>query len=486
MKIRSFAMRFVLLLGISFMIASCSPANTPGDAKGDEAGPKTEETGSVNETGKTEPPSDAAPRTIYFYGRALSYPGEEEAMLDVISRFEKEFNATVETNFEGKASTIHERLQTARIANEQVDISMCSANKVNQIMVQAGMMLDLTTLIDPIKDRFNDNMFEPYTIGDHIWAIPFTQVSTSTFFYNADMFQESGLTPPKTYEELVNIAEVLNANGIMPVIHQGKAPQMWPMWFMETYAQTTGNESIANVSEFLQGRRKFTTPEEVSAFEAISRFKEDGIVAPQSLDTDGDGMRAAFVQGLAGMYYGGTWEVSRIRSLEPDFEVGVFPFPQLPGASGHPQHGGGPDLCLFIPSFAPSENLDLGLQFMEFVTRPENANMLISPQSPFYSSVKGVNSYDDPLTATLQRDIYPDTITFLDWIWPAEVNDAVVNGISGIMAGSLSAQQAADEVQKAYDQFVLEKDFTFNWWDSWTSEQWQDVTPEWAPTIVVK
>jgi len=430
-------------------------------------------------------PQGTPRRVLHILGAALTYPGEDAAMHTTIAAFEQTCDCTVDARFEGQWTEVPQRLQAARIAHEPVDIVPTGANLVNSTLARSAALMDLTKLVVPFQERFRPGMLEPYTIGGHLWAIPFSQVSTSAIFYNQDLFRELGLDAPRTYQDLVRVAGVIRKQKqIIPMIHQGKAAWMWPMWFFETYAQTSGNHSVTLVQAFLRGERKFTNPEEVAAFAAIGKFTQDGILSSDSLDTDHDGMIATFAQQKAAMFYGGTWEVANIRAAVKTFHVGVFEFPRLvDDPSIMPQHGGGPDSALAISSTASPENLDLAVRFLEFVTRKEWANTLLSVQSPFFASVHGVQPTDDPLTGDLVARFYPHTIRFLDWIWPVEVNDAVRDGIAAVAAGTLTPEQAAQGVQDAYDRLVREKGYRFDWPSAWGAADWARVQPPAIPNI---
>lgn len=464
----------VILLVASLWFAACAPVQT--------AAPSTSPTQAA---AATSAPAQA--RTLHILGSTSSTPELDKAYKEVFADFEKEFNVKVDARLEGDWSALPARLQTARVGNEPVDILWTGANTINATYARAGAVMDLTDLIKPFQDRFNPGMLDPYTIGGHVWAVPQSTVSTSAIYYNASMFKELGLEAPKTYADLVAAAKVIKEKkGIDPMIHQGKATFMWPMWFFETYAQTSGNKSVEKLQEALEGKRKFTDPEVVAAFAALAQFSKDGVLSADSLGTDHDGMIAAFAQQKAAMFYGGTWEVATIRDTVKDFEVGVFPFPNVTGNDAIlSQHGGGPDTGYAIPSFASPENLDLAVQFLEFVTRPANANKILSVQAPFYASQKGVTLTEDPLTKDLVKNFYPNTIRFLDWIWPAEVNDAMQGSIAGVVSGTMTPEQAAQNIQDAYDKVVKEKDYSYNWWDKWTDADWAKVKPASIPNIKV-
>jgi raffinose/stachyose/melibiose transport system substrate-binding protein len=432
-----------------------------------------------------------AGKTLHFQGSAITTPGQEDAINEVNAAFEKEYGAKVVTNFTGQWSDIPQQLQTSRMAGEPVDITTCGANQINSTLVRSGVIMDITDIVKPIQDRWVDGMFNSYTINDHVWAIPWTSgASTSAVFYNATMFKELNIPEPKTFADVVAAAKIIKEKkpDVMPWIHQGKLQFMWPMWFFETFAQTSGNKSIQYTKDFLSGNRKFTSPEEVAAFAALKPFFDEGVLTQASLDTDGTGMDTAFGQQKAAMLYAGTWEIPNIHAAVNDaFEVGLLEFPLVTSDPNVvSQHGGGPDSCLAVPSFAPQEDLPMIAQYFEFISRADNANKILGPATPMLPLLKSVKAADDPFAAELNEVFIPHTIGFLDWIWPAEVNDAVMQGIPAVMTGQITAEEAAANVQKAFDTLVAEQNYKFDWWTNWTQDDWAKVTPQSIPTYEVK
>lgn len=472
----------LVLLVVTSLLSACSSVSVPQTT---EAASAT--TAAAVTSAATTAAASSEGCELHILGGARTYPGEEEAWNEVFAAFEKEYGCKVTARWQGEWSDTPQNLETARMAGEPVDIVYNSAT-INSTMARSGVLMDITELVKPFEDRFATGMLDKYTLGGHVWAIPLSDSSTSAFFYNATMFKELGLSEPKTYADLLNVAKVIkDQKGIQPLVHQGKLTYYWPMWFFETYAQETGNKSIADIEDFLSGNRKFTSPEEIAALNDIKKFYDDGLLTQDSLDTDGDGMRAAFLQQKAAMFYGGTWELATLRAANPTFDIGVFEFPLVVDQTGVvSQHGGGPDNAWSITSFIDPKNLPMAAQFLEFVTRKDNATKIISTYSPMIPSIKSVPVTDDPLAEKFNTEFMPNTITYLDWLWPSEVNDAVMQVIPAVMTGNMTAEDGAQTVQDAYDTVVAEKQYSFNWWDSWTQADWAKVTPASMPTIEVK
>ncbi len=484
MKRRLFALLSLIVIG-AMIFSACASAEPTEVEETEEMTEQTQEEEMEEEEEVVVTEEETETRVLHLNGSARTVPGQEEAWEEVNAAFEEEYGVEVVTRWQGEWSDIAQQLQTARIAGEQVDITTCGANQINGILVRSGLIKDITEAIAPIQDRWVGGMFDPYTIADRVWAVPWDVASTSVVLYNATAFEELGIPEPVTYADLVAAADTIAAEkpDAIPWLHQGKAPWMWPMMFFETFAQTSGNNSLDYTFDFLAGDRQFTSEEEIAAFEALKNLYEDSVLTQETFDTDTEGMRAAFAQQKALIIYVGTWEMPNIRSSVGDsFEVGAFEFPLItddPDVVS--QHGGGADGCLAIPSFAPEENFDIQLQYLEFISRAENANKIIQPALPLLPVLNSVEPVDDPLAEEFNSQFVPNTIRFLDWIWPTEVNGAVMDAIPAVMLGNLTPEEAAASVQEAFDTLVAETDYQFSWWEAYTDEDWAALTPETIP-----
>ena len=171
------------------------------------------------------------------------------------------------------------RLLTAHLAGERMDVIGCAANPTNGAYVRRGVLRDITDDIADWVERFEPASLDAYTIGGRVYGIPLSPVSTSSFFYNVDLFNELGLEEPDSYDDFIAVAAALDEAGYVPVLHQGKNVWMWPMWYFETASQTMG-DSIAKTAQNLRGEAKFTDAPDVEALARIGQFVDDGILGP--------------------------------------------------------------------------------------------------------------------------------------------------------------------------------------------------------------
>ena len=405
-------------------------------------------------------PARAEGLTLHVFGDSAldelaprQVPDEQKRIQDaVIDGFLKANPdvAAVQWDAQGPQANGIERMMTARLANQPMDLIACPAFFTNGIYIRRKLVQPITDRIKSFQDRVDPAALGAFTVNGQVYGVPITTLSTSAIFYNVDLFKKLGIGVPATYDELKADVPKFKAAGVIPLLHQGANAVMWPMWYFETMSQADA-DPIGKTMANIDGRAKFTDAPDTEAFALIKQWVDDGVLAKESLSVDQDGMRAAFASGKSAMYYGGTWEIPSLQQSVKTFTWGLFPFPKMAGTAGVPHHGGGADNGMCLSSSAAPDHVDAAMRFIAYLTQPDVANIYLAPEQPIATSIKGVSVIDAPYAKTLRADVFPSTIKFFDWIWPAEVSSAVASAIAGVVGGEMTPEQASASVQKAFD-----------------------------------
>jgi raffinose/stachyose/melibiose transport system substrate-binding protein len=426
--------------------------------------------------------AEGAGCTLHILGSTRANKAESDAWNKVFAAFKAQYGCTVTATWSGQFTDVPRMLNESRLAHQTVNLVTTATT--NKDLAKAGLLLDLTKLIKPYSGRFTPGATTLFNVGGHIWAIPLGAESQSVFFYNATLFKQLKIAEPKTYAQLKAVAAKIKASGVQPLVEGGKDTWEWPMWYMSTFAQRSGNKSVPAIQQILEGKSKFTRADSVAAFGDVARFAKDGLLNQTAFDTDENGAVAAFLQKKAAIMYDGTWVLPTLRAGNPSFKIGVFTFPLVVNKKGVvSQPSGAPEGALAIPSFAPKSDLQKTAQFLEFVTRKQQATRVLTPLKPIVPSIKSVPSTSDPLAPELRKN---QTIGWLDWIWPNEVNNAVIQAIQGVLFNNQSPRAAAQVVQTSLDTLKAQQGYAFNWWSKWSKSDWAKVTPSPLPKIQVK
>ncbi len=441
----------------------------------------------VSETEATSelPPENQEENVVYFLNSTLSSPEQEEAWAQVFSDFEAETGIKVDARYQGTWDVYPQILTAAKLAGDPVDVGVTGVGLVQSPLGPGGMVMDLTDLAAGLVDRYEDGILESSIMGGKLWILPLADGGCTTMIYNTDIFNELGLEVPKTFEEIVEVSKVIREEkGITPMMIHGKDSWAWPMMYFDTYAQATGNQSVKNVEAFLTGEKKFTGEMEVNAFNYIKQLFDEGVMSTDSFDTNTDGMIAAFAQEKVAMLFLLDGYIPYIEAANPDINIGIMEFP-LMTENAYSEHAFGVgDGGLFIPSFIDESHLENAMRLIEFLTRAENAGRILTANGPTKFKVfKDVDTGESEISKQLNEIIVPHTSVYLDWLWPAEVNDAFCQAIPAVIAGTITGEEAAAMVQESYDTVVIEKNYIYDWWNNFTDSQLEDITPSFIPDL---
>lgn len=341
------------------------------------------------------------------------------------------------------------RLRNAVLAGDQIDVILCAANPVNTSYASLGLIDPVDDLVASMGDRFIDGAVENFTVGGTVWGVPLSAVNVTTFFYNKDLFDQAGIAAPKTYEEFVAAAPKLAELGVIPVVHQGKNAWMWPLYYMSSLSQTTGDKQLELVEKTLRGEAKFTDPESLEALKLAYGWVTDGLLDPQSNELDEDAMKSVFYSGRAAAYFGGSWDVPGVTENAP-FEWGVFKFPKYESQPGEPVAFGGAETGLCVSS--SSQNKELAQEFIAYLAEDAQAKLMLERVNPIATSHKGVPGVDTPVAKDLLT--YLPTAKFLDWVWPRELSETIQRETQAMMGGATTPEQAAQNMQTKLDEMV--------------------------------
>jgi raffinose/stachyose/melibiose transport system substrate-binding protein len=164
--------------------------------------------------------------------------------------------------------------------------------------------------------------------------LPF-QYNIEGIFYNKQIFEKEGITPPKTWDELMADADKLQAAGIQPFSASGQ--QGWPLTRLVSgyIFRDLGPDALQKVAD---GKAKLTDPEYVKAAQAIADMGKKGYFGQDVASLDYDGATNQFLTGKSAMEYMGSWLLANINDPKQNQigadNVGFMPFPAVSGGKG--------------------------------------------------------------------------------------------------------------------------------------------------------
>jgi raffinose/stachyose/melibiose transport system substrate-binding protein len=377
---------------------------------------------------------------------------------DFFKDFETSSGYKVNVIIGGEHEVYAQDLAVALNSGQQIDALFCNGQEVRGYAAR-GIIEELTPLVN-YWDRFNQNSIDQYTYSGKSFAIPIQAVGTSGIFTNNTVLRKYNLTPPRTYDDLINARDALARDNIAVFGFGGGSKYMWPMWFFCTFNQTSGNKAMTRTEAALRGQAKWTDRDYVDAMAILERMGKDKLFQNGVNGADTAQGLAVFSSGNAAFFFGGTWERGGFRESGMDGDkLGLVPFPiVVPGAkSEQTGSAGGQGLCI-LKGLSP-ERQKIALDLISYISSDAKVQQLSeyepgSPDPKPNKAFKGIANSDSLFASVINPVLAPSTVTFLDWIWPPEIVTAFQDQIQAVTGGQTTATAAMAYIQRVFDGLV--------------------------------
>ncbi|HCR82774.1 MAG TPA: hypothetical protein DIW07_05060, partial [Lachnospiraceae bacterium] len=167
------------------------------------------------------------------------------------------------------------------------------------------------------------------SVDGKILAAPFEQ-DLLGLYYNKDMLDAAGITPPTTWDEMIAAAKALTTSDVWGITYDLTKGAYGNFIFMPFVWQTGG--------DFFEGDKSLlNTPEMIKALTMWKQMVDDGSanIKPSRFASDG----AILADGETAMWIGGSWAITQYEKEYPDMNIGLVPLPIPDG--GKPASAGG-------------------------------------------------------------------------------------------------------------------------------------------------
>ncbi len=207
--------------------------------------------------------------------------------------------------------------------------------------IQAGQVLNITQWMeqDNYRNRFADAAIRNVTFDNKLWGVPVENSSVAVIFYNEKIFSDYNLTPPSTYDELLQIIDTLHTAGIAPFALANKTKWPGSMHYMYLVDRLGGPEIFRKAAARSGG--SFEDPVFIKAGIMLQEMVRRGAFVPDfdTINHDDGESRRLLYSGQAAMELMGSWNIPLIKDENPSFfeyDLGFFPYPAIKDGKGNP------------------------------------------------------------------------------------------------------------------------------------------------------
>ena len=272
------------------------------------------------------------------------------------------------------------------------DLITCRPFDASLELFKKGKLADLSGLAG--MANFSDVAKSAWQTDDaaQTFCVPMASVIHG-FIYNRAIFDELGLTPPKTEAEFFAVLEKIKADGNYIPMAMGTTDQ-WE-------AATMGYQNIGpnywkgeeGRKALIAGTQKLTDEDWVAPFRQLAKWKDylgDGFEAQTYPDSQN-----LFTLGRAAIYPAGSWEIGIFGpQIAGAFEMGAFP-PPVPAEGDKCYISDHTDIALGLN--AATKHPEEAKNFLEWVASSEFASVYANALPGFFSLNSAPVEMADPL-----------------------------------------------------------------------------------------
>lgn len=303
----------------------------------------------------------------------LQYKPEAATYFDKV---EEEFNAThddihLTISSPNDASTI---MRTRFVREDYPDIIGIGGDINYSYYVDADILADVSDYpgLSDIKQSYVDILEAlEITPKDGTYGVPYV-ANAAGILYNKDMFEDHGWQIPESWDELIDLCEEIQSEGILPFYFGFRdtwtclAP--WNSLAVDLAPADTCKQVNAGETTFTDEYRE--TAEK--CLELVSYGPDDPFAYGYN------DACTAFANGESAMYPIGSYAVPQILSVNPDMNIDSFVTPGNDDASENTLNSG---VDLMFAVTAACENKDAAYEVLDFLLEDENIQAYIDDQN---------------------------------------------------------------------------------------------------------
>lgn len=321
---------------------------------------------------------------------------EEESFKAVIAAFNEQ-QPDVTVNYTSAGDQLPTVLSTAVQGGNPPDIAMVAQPGAMRDFVTRNALQPIEFARDDAAANFSESIVGIGEVDGTLYGLLFKAANKSLGWYNVPVFEDAGVEPPETWEDLPDVASTISASGVTPYSVAGADGWTLTDLFENLYLRIAGGEKYDQLAAH---EIPWTDPTVVETLEQMRVVLGDpaniagGYRGALQTDFPTSVAQVFTDPPKAAMTFEGDFVASVISdetSAEPETGFNSFPFPSVGGSE--PAVMGGGDIAIMF------KDSPAGQAFIRFLTTPEAAEAW-AERGGYLSA----NTNLDPA-------VYPDEIT---------------------------------------------------------------------------
>lgn len=423
---------------ITVGLAACgTPSNSPAPAGSADLATPAEKSGTLTMVTKFADPQYAP----YFKSMADAYQAA---------------NPKVQIQLEQVGDQPYkDKIRILSASKQLPDIYFSWAGDFANKFVRANLAADLTSVIGPDTawgKTMSTAALKAFETNGKFYGVPI-DLDAKFMAYNKDAFSKAGIdNTPGTLDELLSDCGKLKSAGYAPIAFGNQYG--WPAihYITQLNAYNVPPEQLAK--DYNPATGAFTDPGYVKALQQFKSIASQ-CATPGANGLSHDVAQANFINGKAGMHYLESLEFQALttkggaaKTIANNWDFFVLP-PAAGSAGDTKALTGAPDGFMVN---AQSKQAALAVDFLKFMTTKANAEKLtknIGWLSPVKGSANASNTFPQLSEALTKIDNSSQFAIWLDTVTNADVANAYLSGVEGIINGAATPEAVIKGVQDA-------------------------------------
>ncbi len=380
-----------------------------------------------------------------------------KAMVETAKQFQEDHpNFNVDHQYVPEMITYKQKIKTLIASNEIPDMFNMDTDPYARQLLDQGYLKDITEICERhnIADIYYQAPFEWGAFSDGIQIGLPAGMDIETFWYNKQIFEEAGISIPKTMDEFMNVCEILKEKGFVPLAMSGKEPWTVLRYFTMMSFRLEGNDFINGL---VRGERKMTEDTGIKVAEFVRDLGVNGYFQEGFASTDQATALNYFCGGSSAMYYSGTWDMPSFTNdnlaEEMHDNIDYFLLPNVEGGPTKDNHyiaHGGTPYCFSASTFD-----DTTEEFLVFFANNFGVNLAEGTEYTFSPNV-GCNDQDTDfeLYNKAVKDLEDEegAVRLVDVDADPTTNDLMNKLIISLALGEISVDEFCTSVDEAIAQ----------------------------------
>jgi alpha-glucoside transport system substrate-binding protein len=328
---------------------------------------------------------------------------EQENFQAVLNEFAKRTHATVKYTSGGNDLPV---LLNSRIAGgSPPDVALIAQPGVVNELAKRGALKPLTgDAAAAVKANYSDAWQQLGTIDGKLYGVYFKVANKSVIWYRPADFDDAGVQPPKTWEDLGTVSKTLSESGKTPMVAAGGDGWVLTDWFENVYLRVGGPD---NYDKLAKHEMSWTDPTVVQTLKLLGdywrtpKYIEGGpagavqVTFTQSIaDVFGEKPKASML--FEGDFVGA--EINKLGKAKVGDTAKFFDWPTINGSKPAVVTAGDQAVAL--------KDSPATMALMAFLASPDAA-AIIAAKGGFMSANKNLamSAYPDPSTQQLANAV---------------------------------------------------------------------------------